>query len=171
MATNPYADGCAFIEGKYFPIAEARISILDTGFNRSDLTYDVVAVWKGKFFRLDDHLKRFENSYTQLRMNPTLSLAQMREILFECVRRAGIRNAYVEMILSRGIDEDGSRDPRRFRNCFYAHAIPYMWIVKPEDQKAGIHLVIAEKTIRIPSRCRRSDRQEFPLGRFCPWNL
>ena len=150
MAINPYADGCAFIEGQYFPIAEARIPILDSGFYRSDLTYDVVAVWKGKFFRLDDHLKRFENGYTQLRMNPTISLAQMREILFECVRRAGIHNAYVEMILSRGIDEDGSRDPRRFRNCFYAHAVPYMWIVKPEDQKVGIHLVIAEKTIRIP---------------------
>ncbi len=150
MATNPYADGCAFIEGKYIPIADARIPILDTGFTRSDLTYDVVAVWKGKFFRLDDHLKRFENSYTQLRMNSTISLAKMREILFECVRRTGIRNAYVEMILSRGIDEDGSRDPRRFRNCFYAYAIPYVWIVKPEDQKAGIHLIIAEKTIRIP---------------------
>ena len=151
MATNPYADGCAFIEGKYLPIAEARIPILDTGFTRSDLTYDVVAVWKGKFFRIDDHLKRFANSYTQLRMNPTIPLAQMREILFECVRRAGIRNAYVEMILSRGIDEDGTRDPRRFRNCFYAYAIPYVWIAKPQDQEAGIHLVIAEKTIRIPS--------------------
>ena len=151
MATHPYADGCAFIEGKFFPIAEARIPILDTGFTRSDLTYDVVAVWKGKFFRIDDHLKRFENSYTQLHMNPTISLAQMREILFECVRRAGIRNAYVEMILSRGIDEDGTRDPRRFCNCFYAYAIPYVWIAKPQDQEAGIHLVIAEKTIRIPS--------------------
>lgn len=151
MATNPYADGCAFIEGKYLPIAEARIPILDTGFTRSDLTYDVVAVWKGKFFRIDDHLKRFENSYTQLRMNPNIPLAQMQEILFECVRRAGIRNAYVEMILSRGIDEDGTRDPRRFRNCFYAYAIPYVWIAKPQDQEAGIHLVIAEKTIRIPS--------------------
>jgi len=38
MATNPYADGCAFIEGKYLPIAEARIPILDAGFTRSDLT-------------------------------------------------------------------------------------------------------------------------------------
>ena len=47
MATNPYADGCAFIEGKYLPIAEARIPILDAGFTRSDLTYDVVEVWKG----------------------------------------------------------------------------------------------------------------------------
>lgn len=150
MTLNPFADGCAFIEGRYVPIAEACIPILDTGFTRSDLAYDVVAVWNGKFFRLGDHLKRFENSYTQLRMNPAISLNRMREILFECVRRSGIRNAYVEMILSRGIDEDGSRDPRRFRNRFYAYAIPYVWIVKPEDQKNGIHLVVADKTIRIP---------------------
>lgn len=38
MAINSYADGCAFIEGKYVPIVEARIPIMDTGFTRSDLT-------------------------------------------------------------------------------------------------------------------------------------
>jgi len=47
MPINSYADGYAFIEGKYVPIDEARIPIMDTGFTRSDLTYDVVAVWKG----------------------------------------------------------------------------------------------------------------------------
>jgi branched-subunit amino acid aminotransferase/4-amino-4-deoxychorismate lyase len=52
MTENPFADGCAYIEGKYFPIAEARIPIMDSGFTRSDVTYDVVAVWNGKFFRL-----------------------------------------------------------------------------------------------------------------------
>jgi hypothetical protein len=45
VTTNLFAEGCAFIEGEYFPIAEARIPIIDTGFTRSDLTYDVVAVW------------------------------------------------------------------------------------------------------------------------------
>ncbi len=49
MADNQFTDGCAFIEGAYSPIAEARIPIVDTGFTRSDLTYDVVAVWNGKF--------------------------------------------------------------------------------------------------------------------------
>jgi hypothetical protein len=36
MATNPDAGGCGFIEGKYYPIAEKRIQILDNGFTRSD---------------------------------------------------------------------------------------------------------------------------------------
>jgi branched-chain amino acid aminotransferase len=164
MAENPYTDGCAYIDGKYFPIAEACIPIMDTGFTRSDVTYDVVAVWNGKFFRLEDHLERFEKGWKRLHMNPDLSLAQMREILFECVRRADLRQAYVDMILSRGLDEDGSRDPRRFRNRFYAYAIPYVWIVKPEQQKAGIHLIVAEKTIRIPANAVDPRVKNFHWG-------
>ncbi|MBW2430593.1 MAG: aminotransferase class IV [Deltaproteobacteria bacterium] len=150
MANNQFAAGCAFIEGEYIPIADARIPIIDTGFTRSDLTYDVVAVWNGKFFRLDDHLNRFQKGWTRLRLKPGIALEDMRAILIECVRRSRLRNAYVEMILSRGVDEDGCRDPRRFNNRFYAYAIPYVWIAGPEIQAAGIHLVIAEKTIRIP---------------------
>ena len=48
MSINPFEKGCAWIEGDYLPIAEARIPILDTGFLRSDVTYDVAAVWKGR---------------------------------------------------------------------------------------------------------------------------
>ncbi len=164
MACNPFADGCAFIDGEYVPIAEAHIPIIDTGFLRSDVTYDVVAVWNGKFFRLEDHLDRFERGWKRKRMKPDVSKDEIRVILFECVRRSGIRNAYVDMIMSRGIDEDGSRDPRRFRNRFYAYAIPYVWIVKPEDQEVGIHLIIAEKTIRIPANAIDPTIKNFHWG-------
>ena len=34
----PLADGVAFIDGEYVPIREAKISILDWGFIRSDVT-------------------------------------------------------------------------------------------------------------------------------------
>jgi branched-chain amino acid aminotransferase len=164
MTKNSFADGCAYIEGEYFPIIEARIPIMDSGFTRSDVTYDVVAVWNGKFFRLQDHLNRFERGWERLRMNPELSIAQMREILFECVRRSGLREAYVEMIVSRGIDEEGSRDPRRFRNRFYAYAIPYVWIARPEKQETGIHLIVAEKTIRIPANAVDPTVKNFHWG-------
>ena len=93
MADNLFADGCAFIDEEYIPIAEARIPILDTGFLRSDVTYDVVAVWNGKFFRLEDHLNRFEKGWNRLRMKPNVGKEEIREILFECVRRSGILNA------------------------------------------------------------------------------
>ncbi|MEX2481997.1 MAG: aminotransferase class IV [Gammaproteobacteria bacterium] len=148
-AANPYAAGCAWIEGDYVPIGDARIPILDTGFTRSDCTYDVVAVWAGRFFRLEDHLDRFERSWRRGRFNPPLARTAMRDILFECVRRAALEHAYVEMIVSRGVAEGGERDPRRFRNRFYALAIPYVWIARPEAQTSGISLVVARTTTRI----------------------
>jgi branched-subunit amino acid aminotransferase/4-amino-4-deoxychorismate lyase len=71
-------DGVAFVEGEYLPIGEARLPLLDWGFTRSDVTYDVVHVWKGSFFRLDDHLDRFQRSCERLRLDPGYERADMR---------------------------------------------------------------------------------------------
>ena len=104
--------GVAFIDGGFVPIAEAKISVLDFGFTRSDVTYDVVHVWNGQFFRLEAHLDRFLASMKALRLSPAQSRDDMREILMECVRRTGLRNAYVAMVCTRGRPPAGSRDMR-----------------------------------------------------------
>ena len=125
---------------------------MDVGFTKSDCTYDVVATWKGKFFKLKEHLDRFERNWNQLNFTPPVTREQIKEILFNCVKFSELRNSYVEMIVTRGIPLNGERDPRKFQNRFYAFAIPYVWIVKPEDQIKGIHLAIANKSIRIDPR-------------------
>lgn len=56
---STFPPGVAFMDGQYLPIAEAKISVLDYGLLHSDATYDVAHVWKGAFFRLDNHLDRF----------------------------------------------------------------------------------------------------------------
>jgi branched-chain amino acid aminotransferase len=149
-ADNFFADGCAWIEGDYVPIAQARIPILDAGFVRSDLTYDVVGVWEGSFFRLGDHLDRLEQGLARIRLRSPLSRAQTQEILFECVRRSGLREAYVETVITRGVLTPAERDPRRWTPCLYAYAIPYVWIVRPEQQQVGTHAIVARDTFRIP---------------------
>ncbi|MCW2951924.1 MAG: hypothetical protein JWQ48_1094 [Conexibacter sp.] len=149
-ADDAFAAGAAWIEGEIVPVAQARIPILDTGFVRSDLTYDVVSVWQGAFFRLDDHLARFERNWRRLRLVPPLAREQMRTILIELARRSSLRDAYVAMIATRGVPPAGERDPRRFPNRFYAYAVPFVWIQRPEQQAGGVHLVVARDTHRIP---------------------
>lgn len=139
-----FGEGAAFVDGSYVPIGEARLPLLDWGFTRSDVTYDVVHVWKGSFFRLDDHLDRFARSCEQLRLDTGYARDEMREILMRCVRLSGLRDSYVEMICTRGVPAPGSRDPRLCRNTFYALAIPFVWIVSPERQQQGAHLIITE---------------------------
>ncbi len=149
-AENPFAAGCAFIEGEYVPIGEARIPILDAGFVRSDLTYDVVGVWEGSFFRLADHLDRLEEGLGRIRLRSPISRSEIQQILSEVVRRSRLREAYVETIVTRGVPGPGERDPRKWRPRFYAYAIPYVWIVRPEQQELGTQAVVARDTHRIP---------------------
>jgi branched-chain amino acid aminotransferase len=146
--TNP-ADGVAFIDGAFVPIAEARLPVLDWGFTRSDATYDVVHAWQGRLFRLEDHLDRFARSCAALRLDPGLDRDALRSVLLGCVRRSGLRDAYVEMTCTRGVPAPGSRDPRTCRNRFLAFAIPFVWVLSPEVQARGGHLRISD-VVRIP---------------------
>ena len=66
--TGAFTGGAAFVDGALVPLAQAKISLFDWGFTRSDATYDVASVWKGAFFRLDDHIDRFFASLAKLRM-------------------------------------------------------------------------------------------------------
>ena len=165
IATDMSA-GCAWIEGSYVPIDEARIPILDTGFVRSDLTYDVVAVWGGRFFRLDAHLDRLERSCERLRLHSPKSRAETEEILAETVARSGLREAYVETVITRGVPEPGERDPRRFAQRFYAYAIPYVWIQRPEQQETGAKVIVARDTVRVSPGAIDPTVKNFMWGDF-----
>lgn len=137
------AEGVAFVDGRYVPVREAAVPLLDRGFVRSDATYDVVHVWKGLFFRLDDHIARFFWSMSELRMQIPYSAQQVKEVLIDCVRLSGLREAYVQMTCTRGIPPPGTRDPRLCENRFIAHAIPFVWIADEEQLRRGLKLSVS----------------------------
>jgi branched-chain amino acid aminotransferase len=140
-----YADGAAFVDGRFVPIAEAGVPILDWGFLRSDATYDVAHVWRGSFFRLEDHLDRFGRSMEHLRLSLPYGRDEIRDILIQCVRLSGLRDAYAEVVCTRGIPKPGSRDPRECENRFYAFVVPFVWIADPKKQEQGLHAVIGSR--------------------------
>ena len=149
ISDDRFAAGCGFSNGSYKPIGEVTVSILDWGFNKSDVTYDVVHVWDGGFFRLADHLDRFWNSMDGLRMSIPHAKDEVAEILTECVRRTGLRESYVAMITTRGVPAPGMpRKPGLLTNKFFAYALPWIDVIAKDVQERGAHLVIA-KTQRI----------------------
>ena len=149
-STNPLAQGVAYIEGQYVPIHEARIPILDQGFLHSDLTYDVPAVWDGRYFRLDDHLDRFEESCRRLRLRSPVSRTEMRDRLVEMVAMSGIRDAYVMMIVTRGLRYIRQYAPEECENFCYLMVTPFLWVMDEERQKKGASAIIARTVRRVP---------------------
>src|SRR5260370_10549148 len=95
MTATPGAAGAAYMHGRYMPRAEAAIPVTDMAYRRSDVTYDVVGVWGGAFFRLDDHLRRFRKSMAALRLDPRLSDDEIGAIAPACGPRTGFREADV----------------------------------------------------------------------------
>ncbi len=145
-----YSLGVAYNGVEIVPIFEAKIPLIDMGFLHSDVCYDVTSVWKGSFFRLDDHMDRFEKSYNGLGFKMSQTKEEMRQILIDMVALAQLKDAYVYMCATRGLPNmDDPRDMERYSQMFYAFAIPFVWLVDPEEQKIGTDAIISS-ILRIP---------------------
>ncbi|HUP09756.1 MAG TPA: aminotransferase class IV [Caldimonas sp.] len=142
---NRFPGAAAFADGRYVAPEDAKVSLFDWGFTRSDATYDVASVWQGSFFRLADHLDRFFASLSKLRFEIPYAREEVRRILHGCVRGAGLKDAYVAMVCTRGVPPRGARDPRLAQNRFYAYALPFVWIAPPDKQRAGIDLHVSAR--------------------------
>ena len=145
---HPNREGLAWIEGAFVPLAEARIPLMDQGFLRSDLTYDVPAVWDGRFFRLDDHLDRLDASCAKLRLRIPMARAELRETLVELVARSGIHDAYVELIVTRGLKF--VREYESYENHLYLLVTPFVWTMPLRGQMRGGRAIVTRTVRRTP---------------------
>ena len=146
---NPYADGIAWTGGSE-RLGDARIPLLDQGFLKSDLTYDVPAVWDGRFFRLDEHLDRFDASLEKMRLRNPLGRQGLRQKLVDMVATSGIRDAYVMMTVTRGLNHVRQTAPEDCDNACYLMVMPYVWIMDEAVQEDGGHAIIARTVRRTP---------------------
>jgi len=140
---------------------------MDWGLTHSDITYDVVPVIEGGFFRLPDYLTRFEASLEALFLDIPESPEDIRAILHQMVAKTGLQDSYCAMVASRGVPLiPGSRDPRECGNHFFAWAVPYIHVVKPDVIARGAKLWIAKDTRRIPEDSVNPRAKNYHWGDF-----
>lgn len=162
-----FSKGAAWMNGAVIPIDEAHIPVTDWGLTHSDITYDVVPVWNGRFFRLDAYLSRFEASICALRLDVGMDVDAMRAALHEMVSRSGLRRSYVAMVASRGQPLiPGTRDPRNCRNYFFAWCVPYVHVFQPDVVARGAHIWVSDKVRRIPQDSVNARAKNYHWGDF-----
>jgi branched-chain amino acid aminotransferase len=162
--SEDFSDGAAYVDGRFVPLDKATLPITDWGYRRSDVTYDVVSVWRGLFFRLDDHIARFRRSMNALRLSPAETDDDIRRILDRCVRLSGLREAYVAFDCVRGRPIVGKPyHPAHTRNYVIAFARPWVDLFSPKIQARGAHLIVA-KAPRIPEESIDPTVKNFHWG-------
>ena len=151
MAQDSYGNaGMGFMDGNYVPVSEMRLPITDMGFQLGDMCYDAIHVHNGSFFRLKDHLDRWENSVRERRYTSLgYDRAQVAEVLNGCVARAGLKDSMITFVATRGSPSTAHKDLRTCNNRFMVWALPYYKVVSDEELAKGSDIVIAD-TIRIP---------------------
>ena len=147
---NYGSTGVGFIDGGFMPVSEMRLPITDMGFQLGDMCYDAIHVHKGRFFRLKDHLDRWEHSVAERRYTSLgLNREQVGDILNGCVARAGLTEAMVTFVATRGSPSTAHKDLRTCTNRFMVWALPYYTVFSGPEADKGSDIVVAE-TVRIP---------------------
>ena len=106
------AEPILYVNGEFLPLSAARVSPLDQGFLLGDGIFDVVSAWKGKIFKLEEHLDRFFDSIRAARLETRLSKDAWASVILETVRRNSLSDASIRFILTRGVPEGVVADPR-----------------------------------------------------------
>jgi D-alanine transaminase len=98
------AQGTAYVNGDYVPLAQARVSVLDRGFLFADGVYEVAAVIDGLLVDSDSHLARLARSARELAIPLPLGLAEIEAVQKEIVRANALAEGLVYLQLTRGAD-------------------------------------------------------------------
>ncbi len=163
--------GFGYIDGEFVPMSEMRLPVTDLGFQLSDMCYDALHIHKGRYFRMNDHLDRFENAVAERRYE-TLGMGRngFAEVLMGCASRSGLRESMVTIAATRGVPDSGHKDLRSCQNRLMAWAVPYYSVVSDAEMRDGCDIVVAE-TLRIPPeavdpRIKNYGRLDFVAAMF-----
>jgi D-alanine transaminase len=92
-----------FLNGKFLPIEQAMVPVLDRGFIFGDGVYELIPVYSRAPFRMDDHLARLERSLAAVRIGNPYSREQWRAMILELVAKQPWEDQGVYFQVTRGV--------------------------------------------------------------------
>jgi len=101
-----------YINGELVPESEAKISVFDHGFLYGDGVFEGIRAYRGVVFKLREHIERLYDSAKFLRIKIPMSREELIEVILETVRRNGLSDCYIRVVVTRGVGDLGL-DPRK----------------------------------------------------------
>jgi len=131
-----------YLNGKFLPLDEARISVLDRGFVYGDGVYEVVPVYHRQPYRLLQHLARLQRSLDGIRLANPHRDPEWESIIREIVAQQPFDDQGVYFQVTRGA---AKRD-----HAFPADAVPTVFmmsnplpVLSREQIEGGVAVVTA----------------------------
>ena len=101
-----------YIDGKYYPKSQAKVSVFDHGLLYGDGVFEGIRAYDGVVFKLKEHVDRLYSSAHMIMLPIALNKEEMIKIVVDTLRKNGLKDAYIRLVVTRGVGDLGL-DPRK----------------------------------------------------------
>jgi D-alanine transaminase len=127
-----------FLNGKFLPIEEAKVPVLDRGFIFGDGVYELVPVYSRVAFRLDEHLARLERSLAEARIRNPYTRREWRELVYRLSDAQAFEDQSVYFQITRGVAKRDHAFPKDAEPTVFMMANPLVTPAKEAVQKGAV---------------------------------
>lgn len=118
-------DSIVYLNGEYLRLGDARVSVLDRGFIFGDGIYDVVPVYSGRPFRMDQHLARLERSLAAINISVDMQRADWEALVVDLIHRSDLSDCMVYIQVTRGVAKRDHAFPKASTPTVFCMVSPF----------------------------------------------
>ncbi|MEM3874899.1 MAG: branched-chain-amino-acid transaminase [Candidatus Bathyarchaeia archaeon] len=126
-----------YIDGEYYPKSQAKISVYDHGLLYGDGVFEGIRAYNGVVFKLKEHIDRLYRSAHAIMLQIPITKEQMINIVLETLRKNNLKDAYIRLIVTRGVGDLGL-DPRKCSKPTIIVITDTITLHKSEAKEKGI---------------------------------
>ncbi|AQS55207.1 branched-chain-amino-acid transaminase [Novibacillus thermophilus] len=138
-----------YMDGEFVKKEEARISVFDHGFLYGDGIFEGIRVYNGNIFRLREHLVRLYESAKSILLEIPHTLEEMEKLVVEAVRKNKLRDAYIRLVVSRGVGDLGL-DPTKCHKPSVVIIVDQVTLYAKELYENGLEIVTVPTRRNVP---------------------
>jgi branched-chain amino acid aminotransferase len=129
-----------YIDGEFLPEPEAKVSVFDHGLLYGDGIFEGIRFYNGRVFKLQEHLERLWDSARAIMLTIPMSMAELQEATLETIRRNGLRDGYIRLLVTRGKGNLGL-SPDRCPKASVIIIVATIQLYPPEAYERGMTVV------------------------------
>jgi branched-chain amino acid aminotransferase len=129
-----------YISGKFYPQEDAKISVFDHGLLYGDGVFEGLRSYRGKVFRLAEHIRRLYESAKAIWLEIPMSTDEMSDAVNEAVHVNEIADGYIRLVVTRGAGTLGL-DPNRCSNPQVIIIADAISLYPPELYEKGLEII------------------------------
>ncbi|MGQ9565469.1 MAG: branched-chain-amino-acid transaminase [Candidatus Bathyarchaeales archaeon] len=96
-----------YIDGKFYPKSEAKISVYDHGLLYGDGVFEGIRAYDGIVFKLEEHIDRLYKSAHAIMLNISIPKKDMIKAVINTLKKNKLRDSYIRLVVTRGVGDLG----------------------------------------------------------------